>query len=531
MSSIRSSEHMPWTLNTEKYGAFIPTESDWLYTTAAGKACSSYECNNVEGVVPADLQGVLLRNGPGKFERGGRHYKHVLDGDGFVVSFRFNKGHIVYTGRFVETEYFVKEEKACKILFRNVFGTQRDGGMLANAFDMNLKNVANTNVIYWGGRLFALWEAGRPYELDPDTLATLDATNDGPFKDLGKSDSMRGVTVDEAGPIDNALNLGRVFTAHPHKIDDDTLLAFKAGKNPLRDKVKMDIIEYDSNWKEKSIVKYSLAGAAAAPHDIAYSDDYYCLLQNACKLNSLPYLLGLKSPTHVMKIPMDRPTLLHLVPRPHTKDKKALVFKVPSYFTIHSVAKAYQIGNQVILYSNGWDLTDKRYFAKNAKSVPFLGSWGGTFPDYANGIVPPGVLFRTAVNVDTGLVESHEPLIPGLVMEFPVHDAVETSVVYCTAAGTNTISMPLTGFAKVDTISGDVKYWWAEPKIFTGELTPVTKMNGEKGSWLLGIIFDKLNERASLVILDSERFEDGPICRVHLPHPLPYQLHGSYSSC
>jgi all-trans-8'-apo-beta-carotenal 15,15'-oxygenase len=48
--------------------------------------------------------------------------------------------------------------RANKILFRGAFGTQRSGGFLANIFDARIKNVANTNVIYWAGRLLALWE-------------------------------------------------------------------------------------------------------------------------------------------------------------------------------------------------------------------------------------------------------------------------------------------------------------------------------------------------------------------------------------
>lgn len=51
----------------------------------------------------------------------------------------------------------MKEDKAKKILFRSAFGTQKSG-WLRNAFDMQLKNPANTNAIVWGGRLLALWE-------------------------------------------------------------------------------------------------------------------------------------------------------------------------------------------------------------------------------------------------------------------------------------------------------------------------------------------------------------------------------------
>ena len=35
---------------------------------------------------------------------------------------------------------------------------QRPGGVLCNAFDLKLKNPANTNVMCWGNRLLALWE-------------------------------------------------------------------------------------------------------------------------------------------------------------------------------------------------------------------------------------------------------------------------------------------------------------------------------------------------------------------------------------
>ena len=35
------------------------------------------------------------------------------------------------------------------------------------------KNVANTNIIFFGGKLLCLWEAAQPYRLEPATLRTL----------------------------------------------------------------------------------------------------------------------------------------------------------------------------------------------------------------------------------------------------------------------------------------------------------------------------------------------------------------------
>jgi all-trans-8'-apo-beta-carotenal 15,15'-oxygenase len=45
--------------------------------------------------------------------------------------------------------------------------------MLRNALDLKQKNVANTNIIYWAGRLLALWEGGLPHRLEADSLRTL----------------------------------------------------------------------------------------------------------------------------------------------------------------------------------------------------------------------------------------------------------------------------------------------------------------------------------------------------------------------
>ena len=49
------------------------------------------------------------------------------------------------------------------------------------------KPVANTAVQEWGGRLWALWEAHRPYLLDPDTLETLGED------DLGEDEATRSI--------------------------------------------------------------------------------------------------------------------------------------------------------------------------------------------------------------------------------------------------------------------------------------------------------------------------------------------------
>ncbi len=110
-----------------------------------------YWVEDIEGEIPPELNGTLFRNGPGLLDIHGTPIRHSFDGDGLVCAISFRSGRVHFRNRFVRTEAFVKEQEAGKILYRGVFGTQKPGGWLNNAFDFRLKNIANTNIIYWGG--------------------------------------------------------------------------------------------------------------------------------------------------------------------------------------------------------------------------------------------------------------------------------------------------------------------------------------------------------------------------------------------
>ena len=161
----------------DTHGYCVYSHADWSYAykSVAGEFDSVRDGGNVEGTIPAELiGGVLYRNGPGLFERGGREYNHMLDGDGYVLRFEFVDARTArFASKFVRTEEFAAEESAEDVLYRGTFGTMRTGGPLRNALDLHQKNLANTNILAWGGKVYALYEAGRPVELDGKTLETI----------------------------------------------------------------------------------------------------------------------------------------------------------------------------------------------------------------------------------------------------------------------------------------------------------------------------------------------------------------------
>ncbi len=123
----------------------------------------------VKGRIPADLNGVFFRNGPGRMELAGERYHHWFDGDGFAQRWQVSGGKVSHRGRFIQTQKFVDESAAGQFLYP-AFGTALNRrGIKSN----DTINVANTNLVPFNGHLYALWEGGSATEVDPATLATI----------------------------------------------------------------------------------------------------------------------------------------------------------------------------------------------------------------------------------------------------------------------------------------------------------------------------------------------------------------------
>lgn len=62
------------------------------------------EDSMVEGTIPAELEGTLLRNGPGLFQVGGQKIPQPFDGDGLLAMFAFKGGRAFVANRYVRTK-------------------------------------------------------------------------------------------------------------------------------------------------------------------------------------------------------------------------------------------------------------------------------------------------------------------------------------------------------------------------------------------------------------------------------------------
>lgn len=124
----------------------------------------------VSGRAPQDLRGTLYRNGPAHFRRGDQMLGHWFDGDGLVRAFSVNGNTATLAARFVQTVKR-KQDTAAGLFIMPGFGTRAAKGAPVGSPDD--ANAANTSLLTVGEQLWALWEAGSPYAIDPQSLETI----------------------------------------------------------------------------------------------------------------------------------------------------------------------------------------------------------------------------------------------------------------------------------------------------------------------------------------------------------------------
>jgi len=472
---------------------------DWKRGNNSQKQEFDYWIENVEGEIPPELQGTLFRNGPGILDVGGQRLRHPFDGDGMINAIAFSQGRAYFRSRFVKTEGYLAEQAAGQILYRGVFGTQKPGGWLANAFDLNLKDIANTQVIYWGDKLLALWEAASPHRLDPGTLET-----------LGK-ETLNGILQNDAA-----------FSAHP-RIDlgsdsrETRLVNFG-----LKPGLSTTVTIYELNLAGEVVQQHarSLPGFAFL-HDFAITPNYCIFFQNPVSLNPIPYVLGLRGPGECLKFRSDQPTRVWIIPR--NPSGKMQVLETNACFVFHH-ANAFEQEGEILVDSICYENFPAIDHHLDFREIEFA-------------TLPPGQLWRYRLNLQTKTAERQ--LLEKRCCEFPyIHPqrlGKPYHQVYLAAAHDSEGNAPLQAILKLNLDSDVREIWSAAPRGFVGEPVFVprpgqSQSNPEQDGWLLTLVYDAAHHRTDVVILAADRISEGPIARLHLKHHIPYGLHGSFTS-
>lgn len=456
------------------------------------------ELTCAEGEVPAELRGVLYRNGPGTNASFGVPYAHPFDGDGHVVRFAFEEGRVRYRNRFVRTRERVREAEAARPLYRS-FGTNLPGGLRRNVMRLRFKNAANTSVVHHAGRLLALWEGGLPHRLDPQTLATV------------AREDFEGGLHNQGSLLERVLAPELPFSAHP-KLDPETGDLHNFG-TLLGRKPRLMLYRISARGDFDTPVALPLERLVFL-HDFALTPRYRIFFLVPVAFRVAEALSGKLAPAEALEALEGIPTTILLVPR---DGGTPLTIEASPCFLFH--------------FAGAHDERDGRVVVVGMRMPTFPSAkvtrelFEGRAVDF-----PSAVPFRYLIDPKTRTVV--ETQLSDAPAELPTTDIVRAGTSlqqFWSIAGPSRATDPfLKHVQKFDLASGLSVTRDFSPDL-PGEPLFVRSAGGARGEGrrlVLTLVYRTREHRSDLYVLDADDLRT--VCRLELPHHVPPGFHGTW---
>ncbi|XP_038876141.1 carotenoid cleavage dioxygenase 7, chloroplastic [Benincasa hispida] len=527
----------------------------------------------VDGAIPPDFpSGTYYLAGPGMFSDDHGSTVHPLDGHGYLRAFVFErkKKEVVFMAKYVKTEAKMEEHDLVtdtwRFTHRGPFSVLKGGKKLGNTKVM--KNVANTSVLRWGGRLLCLWEGGDPYEIRPENLDT-----------VGKFSAVHGGcdcdSPSHGGPYGAGFwrfaaellkpVLYGVFKMPPkrllshYKLDaqrNRLLIMSCNAEDMLLPTSHFTFYEFDSNFKllqKKDLV----IDDHLMIHDWAFTDTHYILFANRIKLDvigAMGAVSGISPMISALSVNTSKPTSpIYLIPRfgeDSNRNLRKAVVEVPSRLWLLHVGNAFEVihedGNldfqiHASACSYQW-FNFKKLFGYNWQT-------GKLDPSIMNLNESKSELLPRLVKISISLNKNEkcekcsvEPLNQWTKSsDFPVinpkFSGLKHNYLYAATSSGYRRSLPSFPFdmiVKLDMVMNTVRTWSAGNRRFVGEPVFVPKGNEEDDGYLLVVEYAVSIQRCYLIILEAQRFgeADGIVARLEVPKHLNFPLgfHGFWAA-
>ena len=461
----------------------------WLLAFRSVEAQNFASPAQVSGTIPEDLRGTLYRNGPARHEIGDFRYHHWFDGDGMIQAWRFGEQGISHQGRMIETRKYLAEIDAGRALYPG-FATVPPNPKMVTSPDS--VNVANISVLPLNGRLYALWEAGSPWEIDPDTLATKGLHRFSPDTE------------------------GLPFSAHPRIEPDGTLWNF--GYVSAAKKLVF--------WHISATGKLVKAGLVdcdpiSTPHDFVVTARHLVLF--VPPLHFEPEKVTQAGPTTFLDAHQwhpERPTRVLVVDK--SDFSKYRFLELPAQWVFH--------------FGNAWE--DRSGIIRlDAARAPDPLAMLASFRDIMRGEITPSTdAHHTSYRIDLnkGTVSEAAMLDTGISSEFPVIDPRVSGrrysrLVMLTRQGKSNHEM-LNAVSSFNMNTGVLDSFRYPDTLIPEEHLYVPKPGSapEADGWVIGSALDYQHERMTLSIFDAAHLADGPLATATVPYALPMGLHGKF---
>jgi carotenoid cleavage dioxygenase len=437
----------------------------------------------IQGRLPRDLEGVFFRNGPGRFELGGERHHHWFDGDGFAQRWQIGGGRVAHRGRFVATRKFKEESAAGQFLY-SAFGTFVGRRAPKNNDSVN---VANTNLLPFNGRVYALWEGGSATEVDPLTLET------------------RGIKT--WSPELKAMP----FSAHP-KIDPDGGL-WNFGNLPGSDQLAIYRLNAAGEVSRSAVVPVPQLNMV---HDFVVSARHLIFVVPPYDLLDADGLSLAERHRWAGDGPQGRPLRVVVV----AKDTLQLrqVFELPARSVFH-LGNAYEDGActrfDVVLHQG--DVLPEPRLQMHGELRPNQPNRSSTVQivlDYAAGTAREARLFGA----------SEFPRVAPQVVSARHRKLLVLGVSAANPEFTlDTVNLVDTDSGKVDGYQFAAG-WQVEEHV----LVPRRGARSETDGYLVGVAQDTRRGQTVLTVFDAARVKAGPVALARLDYRAPHCFHGNF---
>ncbi|MGI8754165.1 MAG: carotenoid oxygenase family protein [Acidimicrobiales bacterium] len=447
---------------------------------------------DVTGEVPADLDGVYLRNTENPVRPPIKRY-HPFDGDGMLHVLSFRDGGASYRNRFVPTEGLKAERDAGHALWAGLAerpaSALREDGWGARG---RMKDASSTDVVVHAGlALSSFFQCGDLYQMDPVTL-----------EDRGRA------TWGGRFPKDRGVS------AHA-RVDEHTgeLLFFNYGTTG-------PYLHYgvvDASQTLTHYIPIDLPGPRL-PHDLAFTEHYTVL--NDCPLFWDPELM--ERGLYAARFHRDLPTRLGILPR-HGGSGDVAWFEAEPTYVLHW-ANAYEDGDEVVVEGFFQGCPEPTDLGENGPS-------DRTFRFLAADVLETK-LHRWRLNLVTGRTVEED--LSERVTEFGMingrHRGRPHRYVYATTNPPGWFCMD--GVVRHDTLTGAEQRYRFPEGVFCSETAVAPKVGSrcEDDAYLVTITTDVNEDRSDGVIFDAADVAGGPVASVRLPERVSSGTHSFWAA-
>ncbi len=437
-----------------------------------------FEPLEIEGKLPTDLRGTLFRNGPGQFGQFGTRYSHPFEGDGAVTAVRFDNGRAFGASRITQSAGLVEERTAGKMLYGLSVSWPR---RMANMLRGRRKNTANTNVMMWQGRLFALMEGAIPTEIDAQTLLT------------------RGETT-----LDGTIV--SMFSAHPHRVASRRA-TYNFGLEYGR-VTKLHTYELPDVGAARHLGAVELE-AAPMLHDFIATDTHLIFFVSPALIDLKSMFLQLgtfkdfwrwkpEHGTQIICVPIDRPN-------------EVVRFTTDAFYQWH-FTNAFDRGRQIVVDYVRYPSFETFY------EIGRFANGGG------KRALSESQAHRAVIDLDAKTFRT-EPTLDRA-CEFPTVAAGvegrEHTVSYLSLDSLSSIGK-LTAQGLVEHAVADTE------RVSEPVFVPRANAKAEDDGYLVALSHDGATDRAFVAVYDAARIPDGPVARAWFDHQIPITFHGTFA--